>query len=197
MAAKMAAKNPWTTLSSRIVVSNPWFQLRQDQVIRPDGKRGEYNTVLAPAAVGVVPCFEDGSILLVGQYRYSISRYSWEIPEGGGKPGETPIQTARRELLEETGYTAATLRSLGIFHTSNCFCNETAYLFWARGLTAGQSSQDGTEQIVTKRVRLDVAYRMAVDARITDSLTIVALFRLNERVNGSLGNVRRRRKLPR
>lgn len=196
MAAKMAAKNPWTTLSSRIVVSNPWFQLRQDQVIRPDGKRGEYNTVLAPAAVGVVPCFEDGSILLVGQYRYSISRYSWEIPEGGGKPGETPIQTARRELLEETGYTAATLRSLGIFHTSNCFCNETAYLFWARGLTAGQSSQDGTEQIVTKRVRLDVAYRMAVDARITDSLTIVALFRLNERVNGSLGNVRRRRKLP-
>ncbi len=197
MAAKMAAKNPWTTLSSRIVVSNPWFQLRQDQVIRPDGKRGKYNTVLAPAAVGVVPCFEDGSILLVGQYRYSISRYSWEIPEGGGKPGETPIQTARRELLEETGYTAATLRSLGIFHTSNCFCNETAYLFWARGLTAGQSSQDGTEQIVTKRVRLDVAYRMAVDARITDSLTIVALFRLNERVNGSLGNVRRRRKLPR
>ena len=197
MAAHMAGKNPWTTLSSRIVVSNPWFRLRKDQVIRPDGKRGEYNTVLAPPAVGVVPCFEDGSVLLVGQYRYSISRYSWEIPEGGGKPGETPIQTARRELLEETGYAAATLRSLGIFHTSNCFCDETAYLFWARGLTAGQSKQDGTEQIVTKRVRLDVAYRMAVDARITDSLTIVALFRLKERVNGMVGNARRRSKLPR
>ncbi len=197
MAANMAAMNPWTTLSSRIVASNPWFQLRKDQVIRPDGKRGEYNTVLAPTAVGVVPCFEDGSILLVGQYRYSISRYSWEIPEGGGKPGETPIQTARRELLEETGYAAATLKSLGIFHTSNCFSNETAYLFWARGLTAGQSKQDGTEEIVTKRVPLDLAYRMAVDARITDSLTIVALFRLKERVNADWGSARRRRGLPR
>jgi ADP-ribose diphosphatase len=191
----MSARNPWTTLSSRIVASNPWFQLRKDQVIRPDGRRGEYNTVLAPPAVGVVPCFEDGSILLVGQYRYSISRYSWEIPEGGGRPDETPRQTARRELREETGYAAATLRSLGIFHTSNCFTNETAYLFYARSLTAGQSKQDGTEQIATKRVPLDAAYRMAVDGTITDSLTIVALFRLMERTNANPGSARRRRRI--
>jgi len=191
----MSVRNPWTTLSSRIVASNPWFQLRKDQVIRPDGRRGEYNTVLAPPAVGVVPCFEDGSILLVGQYRYSISRYSWEIPEGGGRPGETPTQTARRELLEETGYAVATLRSLGIFHTSNCFTNETAYLFYGRGLTAGQSKQDGTEQIATKRLPFDAAYRMAVDGTITDSLTIVALFRLQERTNPNQGSARRRRRI--
>jgi len=176
----MSRRNPWTTLSSRIIVSNPWFRLRQDRVIRPDGRRGVYNTVLAPAAVGVVPCFDDGSILLVGQYRYSIARYSWEIPEGGGKPGERPIQTARRELLEETGYRAARFRSLGIFHTSNCFTNETAYLFSARGLTPGTPDQDGTEQIVTRRVAFEDAYRMAVEGRITDSITIVALFRLKE-----------------
>jgi len=178
----MSGRNPWITLSSRIVHSNPWFKLRKDRVIRPDGKPGEYNTVLAAPAVGVVPCFDDGSILLVGQYRYSIARYSWEIPEGGGKPGERPIQTARRELQEETGYRATTFRSLGIFHTSNCFTNETAHLFYALHLTAGIQCPDGTEQIVTKRIRFADAYRMAVEGRITDSMTIVALFRLKERL---------------
>jgi len=178
----MSKRNPWVTLSSRIVLSNPWFRLRTDEVIRPDGKRGDYHTVLAPAAVGVVPCFDDGSILLVGQYRYSISRYSWEIPEGGGKPGERPIQTARRELLEETGYRAARFRSLGIFHTSNCFTNETAYLFYAWNLTAGKPRPDGTEEFVVRRLPFEDAYEMAVDGRITDSLTIVALFRLRERL---------------
>ena len=174
----MPGKNPWVTLSSRIVLSNPWFQLRKDRVIRPDGQRGEYNTVLAPPAVGVVPCFDDGSILLVGQYRYSISRYSWEIPEGGGHPGERPIQTARRELREETGYRAATFRSLGILHTSNCFTNEKAYLYYALNLTPGRPRHDGTEQIVSRRISFEQALRMALDGRITDSITIVALFRL-------------------
>jgi 8-oxo-dGTP pyrophosphatase MutT (NUDIX family) len=184
----MTGKNPWVTLSTRIVHSNPWFQLRKDRVIRPDGKRGEYHTVLAPVAVGVVPCFDDGSILLVGQYRYSISRYSWEIPEGGGHPGERPIQTARRELQEETGYRAATFRSLGILHTSNCFTNEKAYLFYALNLTPGSPRQDGTEQIVSRRIPFEEALRMAVDGRITDAISIVAILRLKERAKFSSGN---------
>lgn len=176
----MSQKNPWKTLNSRILVSNPWFKLRQDKVIRPDGKKGEYNTILAPTAVGVVPCFDDGTILLVGQYRYSISQYSWEIPEGGGKPEEKPLQTARRELLEETGYRASRYKSLGILHTSNCFTDEIAYVFYAWGLKAGQDRQDGTEQIATKRLPFEEAFQMALDSKITDSLTIVALFRLHE-----------------
>jgi 8-oxo-dGTP pyrophosphatase MutT (NUDIX family) len=177
----MSRKNPWKTLGSRIVASNPWFRLRQDRVIRPDGKLGVYNTVLAPNAVGVVPLFEDGSILLVGQYRYSVSSYSWEIPEGGGKPGERPIQTARRELREETGYRAARFRSLGIFHTSNCFTNEVAHLFCAWRLIGGRPRLEGTEDLVTRRVPFEKAFRMAVEGEITDSITIVALFRLKER----------------
>jgi len=184
----MTRKNPWVTLNSRIILSNPWFRLRRDEVIRPDGKRGDYHTVLAPAAVGVVPCFDDGSILLVGQYRYSIARYSWEIPEGGGKRGERPIQTARRELLEETGYRAATFRSLGIFHTSNCFTNETAYLFWAGQLTPGKPRPDATEELATRRLPFEEAYTMAVEGKITDSLTIVALFRLKERLRAGGGS---------
>ena len=174
----MSRKNPWKTLSSKIIHSNPWFQLRQDQVIRPDGKPGTYSTILAPTAVGVVPCFEDGTIILVGQYRYSISTYSWEIPEGGGKPDETPVQTARRELREETGYRAKTYRSLGIMHTSNCFTDETAHLFYATGLSEGKQDLDCTEDIVSKRLPFDKAFQMAVDGKITDSMTIVALMRM-------------------
>jgi len=174
----MSTRNPWTTLSSRIVVSNPWFKLRKDQVIRPDGKRGTYSTVLAPNAVGVVPCFSDGTILLVGQYRYSIGQYSWEIPEGGGEPGERPVQTARRELREETGHRAKTIRSLGVMHTSNCFTNEKAYLYYATGLESGVTQQDATEEIASRRIHFDEAYAMAVSGKITDSITIVALFRL-------------------
>jgi 8-oxo-dGTP pyrophosphatase MutT (NUDIX family) len=184
----MSGKTPWVTLSSRIILSNPWFRVRRDEVIRPDGKRGEYNTVLAPVAVGVVPYFDDGSILLVGQYRYSISRYSWEIPEGGAHRGERPVQTARRELAEETGYRAAIFRSLGIVHTSNCFTSEMAYLFYARKLRAGAPRPDGTEDIVTKRIPFAEAYQMAIGGGITDALSIVAILRLKERAKIGCGN---------
>ena len=126
----------------------------------------------------MVPCFEDGTIILVGQYRYSVSTYSWEIPEGGGKPGEKPVQTARRELREETGYRAKSFRSLGIMHTSNCFTNETAYLFYATGLSEGTPDLDCTEDIVSRRLPFDEAFQMAVDGNITDSMTIVALMRI-------------------
>lgn len=172
----MTQKNPWKTLRSRILIENPWFKLRQDDVLRPDGKPGSYNTVLAPPAVGVVPLFADGSLLLVGQYRYSISRYSWEIPEGGGHDGESPVQTARRELLEETGYRAGRMRKLGVFHTSNSFTDETAHLFLATELREGESRPDGTEQIKVRRLAVADAYDMAVTGKITDSLTLVALF---------------------
>lgn len=182
--------NPWKTLRSRILLSNPWFRLRQDEVVRPDGRRGTYNTLLAPVAVGIVPCLEDGTILLVGQYRYSIARYSWEIPEGGSKRSEKPAQAARRELREETGFGASRLTSLGIVHTSNCFTNEAAHLFQATGLTPGTPEHDGTERITVRRVAFEEACRMAVDGRITDSITIVALLRLKAMLAAESGSVR-------
>lgn len=186
----MPTRNPWKTMRSRIVLANPWFKVRRDAVIRPDGKAGTYTTILTRTAVGVVPYFADGTILLVGQYRYSIDRYSWEIPEGGSEDGESPIRTARRELEEETGFRAERFRLLGRVHTSNCFTNETAHLYQATGLTRGVWCPDATERLRVRRLPFEEAYRMAVDGRITDSITAVALFRLK-----ALGaGIRRRRR---
>ena len=99
--------NPWTTLGSRPVYENPWIKVREDQVLRPDGQPGIYGVVeFKNRAVGVLPVEDDGAVWLVGQYRYPLQAYSWEIPEGGCPEGETPEETARRELQEETGLTA-------------------------------------------------------------------------------------------
>ena len=99
--------NPWTTLGSRPVYENPWIKVREDQVLRPDGQPGIYGVVeFKNRAVGVLPVEDDGAVWLVGQYRYPLQAYSWEIPEGGSAAGETPEETARRELQEETGLTA-------------------------------------------------------------------------------------------
>jgi hypothetical protein len=99
--------NPWTTLSSRPVYDNPWIRVREDQVLRPDGLPGIYGVVqFKNRAVGVLPIDGEGRIWLVGQYRYPLKAYSWEIPEGGSGPSETPEATAHRELREETGLIA-------------------------------------------------------------------------------------------
>src|SRR5262249_18280017 len=102
--------NPWTTLSSRPIYENPWIRLREDQVLRPDGKRGIYGVVhFKNHAVGVLPVDEQGRVWLVGQHRYPLDAYSWEIPEGGCPESETPEATALRELREETGLDAGRL----------------------------------------------------------------------------------------
>jgi 8-oxo-dGTP pyrophosphatase MutT (NUDIX family) len=186
----VSRRNPWTTLDSRIVLANPVVQDSRGRRDPPRREPRHLHDLLARNAVGVVPCFSDGTILLVGQYRYSIARYSWEIPEGGGEDGESPRQTARRELAEETGYRARIFRSLGCFHTSNCFTDETAYLYYATGLTPGVGRPDGTERLVSRRIQFTRACDMAVRGAITDSITIVALFRLLAR--RSLRRARRR-----
>ena len=113
--------NPWNTVQSRAIYENAWIQVREDNVIRPDGKPGIYG-VVSPKnlAIGVVPLHEDGTVTLVGQFRYTLNEYSWEIPEGGCPFDEAPIEAARRELREETGLRAATLRPIGgEIHLSN------------------------------------------------------------------------------
>jgi 8-oxo-dGTP pyrophosphatase MutT (NUDIX family) len=177
-------ENPWTTVSTSRIYQNPWFDVREDQVIRPDGLPGTYSVVSAARiATGILPLWPDGSLTLVGQYRYAIQEYSWEIPEGGGSLEDDPESIARRELLEETGIHAESWEYMGRVHTSNCFVNEVCHLFLATHLTAGDSNPDAVEVLSVRREPLATVLDMTLDGRITDAISVAAVFRLLARFN--------------
>jgi 8-oxo-dGTP pyrophosphatase MutT (NUDIX family) len=170
-----AAENPWQTVSSKQVYDNPWITLREDQVIRPDGEPGLYGVVhYKNIAVGVLP-IEDDHTYLVGQYRYPLERYSWEIPEGGCPEGEEPLRAAQRELREETGLEAKRWQMLGEAYLSNSVADEYAVWFLATGLVPGERRPEGTEKLSVRRLPLREALAMALNGEITDALSLVAI----------------------
>ncbi len=179
--------NPWQTQSTRPVYENPWISVREDQVVRPNGSEGIYGVVsMRNRAVGVVPLHADGTITLVGQWRYTMEEYSWEIPEGGCPEGELPIECARRELQEETGLLAATVEPLGgEVHLSNSVTDERGSLFVATGLTQSEATPEETEQIEVRRVPLAEAVEMVVSGKINDGLTVMALLLLERKLRRS------------
>ena len=179
------AQNPWRVLGSRVVYENPWISVREDEVIRPDGHPGIYGVVhYKNSAVGVLPV-EDGHVYLVGQYRYPLDQYSWEIPEGGCPEDEEPLEAARRELREETGFEARNWEKLGEADLSNSVADERAVWFLATGLVPGEQRPDGTEVIGVRRVPLDEALRMALDGRMRDALSQLALLHYAMGRNGT------------
>ncbi len=168
-------KNPWRTLKTREVYDNNWIRVREDEVIRPDGEHGIYGGVhYKNIAVGVL-AIEDESIFLVGQYRYVLDQYSWEIPEGGCPEGEDILCAARRELEEETGLLAAKWELMGRAYLSNSVTDELAVWFLATELTQGEHHPDGTEQLNVRRVPFADALRMALAGEITDALSLLAI----------------------
>jgi 8-oxo-dGTP pyrophosphatase MutT (NUDIX family) len=168
--------NPWKTLGRRPIYENPWIAVREDQVIRPDGQPGIYGVVhFKNNAVGVLPVDAEGRVWLVGQYRYTLERYSWEIPEGGGPMDEAPEETARRELREETGLVAGRLEQVATAHLSNSVSDEIGYIFRATDLQAGPSQPEGTERIHARCFAWEEAWAMLGRGEITDSMSVIAL----------------------
>ena len=179
--------NPWTTLKSRPVYENSWISVREDQILRPDGSPGIYGVVhFKNRAVGVLPVDEQGAIWLVGQYRYPLDAYSWEIPEGGGHGDESPEETACRELQEETGLTAGRLELIATSHLSNSVSDEVAYVFRATELAAGPSAPEATERLEVRRLAWEDAWAMLRRGEITDSMSVIALLHEAVRRAGGL-----------
>jgi 8-oxo-dGTP pyrophosphatase MutT (NUDIX family) len=167
--------NPWTTVGARTVYENSWIKVREDAVIRPDGAPGIYGVVnFQNIAVGVLAVAGE-LIYLVGQYRYPIQRYSWEIPEGGCPKSERPLAAAKRELQEETGLVARTWKFMGKSYLSNSVSDELAIWFLAEDLSQGPNSPEETEKLVIKTVSVDDAVRMVNEGEITDAISIMAI----------------------
>lgn len=168
--------NPWGTTSSKVVYENNWIKVREDQVVRPDGKPGIYGVVhFKSIATGVIALEGDGRIHLVGQYRYPLQEYSWEIPEGGCPEDEDPLAAAKRELLEETGLTAKNWVELGRGHLSNSVSDEAAVYYLATELTRGEAQPEGTEKLSHQCIPFEEALNMVLRGEITDSVSMLAI----------------------
>ena len=170
---------PWRRRSRETRYANPWLTLWHDEVDRPDGSPGIYGVVhFAAAAVGVVAVGDDGRLLLVGQHRYTLDEYSWEIPEGGVGEGETLLDGAKRELREETGYEAATWRQLCRITVSNSVTDERGAIFLATGLRlAGAAEPDETEDLALAWATVEDVLARIDAGEIHDIITIAGVAR--------------------
>lgn len=175
----MENDNPWQTLSSEVKYDNNWINLTEHQVINPNGGSGIYGEVhFKNLAIGIIPLDEDNNTWLVGQYRYPLKAYSWEIPEGGGPHGIEPILSAQRELLEETGLTANTWKEIQRMHLSNSVSDELAIIYVAKDLTEGLAMPEETEQLKLRKLPFEEVYNMVLSGEITDSMSVAGILKL-------------------
>ncbi|MCS6794369.1 MAG: NUDIX hydrolase [Raineya sp.] len=179
-------QNPWQILHSRDIYENPWIKVREDKVINPSGKEGIYGTVsFKNKAIGIVPIDEEGFTWLVGQYRYPLNEYSWEIPMGGGKVvfpssksfDEQILEAAQRELWEETGILAKKWTKIARIHTSNSVTDEEGFVFIAEDLIFENNAPEETEQLSIKKVHLSIALQWVLNDEITDAISMIGIMK--------------------
>jgi 8-oxo-dGTP pyrophosphatase MutT (NUDIX family) len=171
--------NPWTILAERAAYDNKWIKVTEYDVLNPKGGKGIYGKVhFKNLAIGVLPLDEEGYTYLVGQYRFPQDSYSWEIPEGGGDLMASPVESAQRELLEETGLVASEWTHILDMHLSNSVSDERAYVFLARQLEQREAEPEETEELVVRRVHFEEAWQMVERGEITDSMSVAAILKV-------------------
>lgn len=173
-------KNPWTTLSGEIKYDNRWITVTEFQVLNPSGGKGIYGKVhFKNTAIGILALDNELNTWLVGQYRYTLGSWSWEIPEGGGPHGEPPLQAAKRELQEETGLSAGKWTEILQFHTSNSVTDEFGHVYLAEELSEGENSLEETEaDMKVWKLSLGEAVAMVEAGKITDSISVMAILKV-------------------
>ena len=174
----------WQTLSTEMKYDNNWIQVTEHQVIAPSGNPGLYGKVhMKSRALAIVPLDERGNTWLVGQQRYVLGIYSWEVPMGGGALMDSPIDAAKRELKEETGLTAERWTEIAYMHTSNSVTDEEGYAYIAQDLTEGETEFDETEDLAIKKLPIMQAIAMVLDGRITDAVSMIALLKVKHLID--------------
>ena len=172
-------KNPWQRKNTKLVYDNAWISVYHDEVVTPTGTDGIYGKVaFKNRAIAIIPLDDHDNTWLVGQYRYTLEEYSWEIPMGGGPLDEDPLATAKRELKEETGIVAQSWERIMKIHTSNCITDEEGFVFVAKDLSYGETDFDSTEDLRIKKLPLQEVVQMIHDGKITDAITIVGILKL-------------------
>jgi 8-oxo-dGTP pyrophosphatase MutT (NUDIX family) len=175
--------NPWKRQTSKKIYDNPWITLEEDKVINPGGGISQYGKVsFKNHAVGIVPLDDQQNTWLVGQWRYTLGEYSWEIPMGGGPVGQDILEAAKRELKEETGIMARDWELFLKMHTSNSVTNEVGYAFIARELTFGETEFEETEDLEIRKLPFQEALELCMNGEITDSLSLAAILKLGRMI---------------
>jgi len=176
----MNEKNPWKTISGKLVYDNPWINLTEYEVITPAGTPGIYGKVhFKNIAIGVIVIDENADTYLVGQYRFPLNEYSWEIPEGGCPEGTDYLTAAKRELKEETGFEAKSWTEILRMHVSNSVSDEYAVVYVAQELIAGEAEPEETEKLTVQKMPFTQALQWVMEGKITDSITVAALLKWN------------------
>jgi len=172
-------ENPWKTKSKSTVYENPWIRVEHHEVRTPGGKDGIYGKAhFKNKAIAILPIDEEGNTWLVGQFRYALDAYSWEVPMGGGPLDVDTLASAKRELKEETGLNAKQWTELQLVHTSNSVTDEVGCIFLAQGLTEGEPEFEDTEDISIKKLPFIEALDWVIQGKITDSLSVIAILRV-------------------